>query len=338
MPPKKKSLRVKPEKEIGVTDIYCRICMTIQPLGEFYRSSDPLDGNGRMSFCKTCISNIYVKHYFFDRNLESAIYKTCRAINLRYDESVISATRKHLETKGKTEDDATTFGIYKSRLGTTEGKLGNSGNIVGDMTFNEPTERIIQDIPDNAFDGVQSVKEFWGDGYNVEEYKFLEKELAGWKSSYACTNKAEEFYLKQICLKMLELERSDGKTDTILKSITTLMKDSALTPAQQTASSSGRGIDTWGVYIKMIEETTPAEFYKDKKLFKDFDNIGGYLRKYLTRPLSNFVQNARDFNISDEYDDSEDSDYYKDDVVIDEVVIDEVDSNNDQEKISSVQE
>jgi hypothetical protein len=126
--------------------------------------------------------------------------------------------------------------------------------------------------------------------------------LADWKRSYSCQNKAEEFFMKQICLKSLELEkvRTEGKNpDSILKGMQDLLKNAALTPAQQTASSSGKGMETWGMFIKTIEETTPAEFYKDKQRFADFDNIGSYIQKYVVRPLKNFVTGSRDFNIVD---------------------------------------
>ena len=54
------------------------------------------------------------------------------------------------------------------------------------------------------------------------------------------------------------------------------------------------------MFIKNIEETTPAEYYKDKELFKDFDSIEEYIKKFITRPLKNFITGSRDFNIVEE--------------------------------------
>ena len=109
--------------------------------------------------------------------------------------------------------------------------------------------------------------------------------------------------MKQICLKELELEnaRKEGKSpDSILKSMQELLKNGALTPAQQTAASSGKGVETWGMFIKNIEETTPAEYYKNKEMFRDFEGIEEYIARFITRPLKNFVTGSRDFNISEE--------------------------------------
>jgi hypothetical protein len=151
--------------------------------------------------------------------------------------------------------------------------------------------------------------------------------LAQWRQSYSCNNEAERFYLKQICLKLLELEQSDGKKDGILKSVQQLLKDSALTPAQQTASSSGKGTETWGMMAKLVEESTPAEYYKDKTLFKDFDNIGAYIKKYITRPLKNFATGSRDFNVTTDDSAEYDSEYVGDDIEEEVIQNDKEESN-----------
>jgi hypothetical protein len=60
----------------------------------------------------------------------------------------------------------------------------------------------------------------------------------------------------------------------------------------------------------LIEETEPAEYYADKTMFKDFDNIGFYFEKYVTRPLKNFVMGSRDFNVETEKDGDDDDDSF----------------------------
>ena len=66
--------------------------------------------------------------------------------------------------------------------------------------------------------------------------------------------------------------------------------------------------------IDTIERYTPAEFYKNQDLYKDFDGIGDYIKRFLLRPLKNlqFGSKEKDFefyvkdeeNIN-EYDDDE---------------------------------
>ncbi len=48
-----------------------------------------------------------------------------------------------------------------------------------------------------------------------------------------------------------------------------------------------------------ISQYTPEEYYSDKKLYKDFDGLGSYISRFITRPIKNLMLggNERD----DEY-------------------------------------
>ena len=299
---RKKSLSVVNE---GIASIYCRKCTKNKPTKDFFVAVDKfIDSNGYFSICKECISKMYVMFYNSQHSLDRAIYKTCKAVNIVYSTSAVNSTITHLATQQKLDDDPSIFGIYKSKIVNTQ-KGNNLGKMAEatasmDLTFRETA------IPEHSedeqeFEGADGVVAFWGDGYTTDEYRFLEKELTEWKRSYSCQTKAEEFLFKQICLKILGLEtanKEDGKGgDAILKSIQELLKTTALTPAQQNAASSGKGTETWGIFIKNIEETTPAEYYKDKTLFKDIDGMEEYIKKYIVRPIKNYITGSRDFNV-----------------------------------------
>ena len=75
------------------------------------------------------------------------------------------------------------------------------------------------------------------------------------------------------------------------------MKTCAVDPAKTSLANSSKALDAFGVWIKDIEEKSPAEWYKDKKKFKDIDGIDDYLKKYVTRPIKNFITGSRDFNV-----------------------------------------
>jgi hypothetical protein len=299
-----------------VDSAYCRRCMKVKPVKtDFYLSTDKfLDKNGYMSICKECISEIYVSYYNSEHDLERAIYKTCKTINVIYSPSAVEATKTQLSNKERLDDDPKIFGLYKAKIsGTMPGGVAHVGDVpVMDLTFQYESKTPEYTTDETDFEGAQGVIEFWGgEGQlSTEDYRFLEKEYAGWKQSYSLQTKAEELFVKQACLLTLQLEKAhkEGKNgDSILKVLQDLLKNAGLTPAQATASSAGKGTETWGIFIKNIEETTPAEYYKDKGLFKDFDNIEQYIKKYIVRPLKNFVTGSRDFNIVEddntEYDD-----------------------------------
>jgi hypothetical protein len=289
---------------VDISQIYCRRCMKKKPPTEYYSAADKyLDQNGYFSICKECIGNIYTGQYNIEHDIPRSIFKTCRIINLVYNETAVQSLETQLKNTDRLPDDPKVFGVYKSRIANNMrgGDAMAKGQFLGDLTFQYETSTTPERGEPVDFTGSESVIEFWGGDYATDEYRFLEKELADWKRSYSCQNKAEEFFMKQVCLKSLELENArkggTGNVDGILKSMQELLKNASLTPAQQTAASSGKGNETWGMFIKTIEETTPAEYYKDKEMFKDFEGIEEYIKKYITRPLKNFVTGSRDFNI-----------------------------------------
>ena len=58
-----------------------------------------------------------------------------------------------------------------------------------------------------------------------------------------------------------------------------------------------------GVLYRDIEQFTPAEFYKDKKLYKDFDYLKEYVERFMKRPLKNLLTGSKEldkeFNLSE---------------------------------------
>ena len=47
--------------------------------------------------------------------------------------------------------------------------------------------------------------------------------------------------------------------------------------------------EVWGVFQKMVENYSPAEFFKDKTLFTDFNHQDEYYRRHIGRPTNNLV-------------------------------------------------
>jgi hypothetical protein len=146
---------------------YCRKCQKIKKETEFYKSFDIwLDSNTKLSVCSQCISEMYVSVYATEHSLERTIYRLCKALNIRYDESAVQATLTHLATLGRQPDDPTTFGFYKTHvLPRTEMGAGNS--VTGkdiDLTFQGESPPPVNVAQEGDFDSFQTVADFWGQG------------------------------------------------------------------------------------------------------------------------------------------------------------------------------
>jgi hypothetical protein len=316
-PKASRTKRKKPEAFVSKTGVevkeaYCRKCMKMKNPSNFFTCVDNgfIDANGLMSICKDCISETYVKIFQSEHTIEKAILRTCRTFNIRFSEDALNAAIAHLKTQNKLPDDPSTFGIYKAKLLSTQKTGMINRDTTEDFTFVEVERSSVLDDPLDDSEVSHDLEAYWGSGKNYSDYSYLEERLAVWKRSYACQNASEEFYMKEVCHKELELQKArleDRSVDPILKSMNDLLKNAALTPAQTNAASSGKGAESWGNFIRSIEESSPAEYFSDpeKELFKDYDNIGKYLWNYVTRPIKNFILNAKDYNILSEDDENE---------------------------------
>ena len=293
---------------------YCRKCMDFKTDTHFYKATDFfLDSNGFMSICKDCIGIIYDSYFEIEHTIEKTLLMICRTLNIAYREDAVEATKNHIDTlieQGKPVNSI--FGLYKSKLVATQKSRITNRNVNENWTFVEPSKNVVYDpIDDTDVENSLDLKYFWGTNFNYDDYVFLEKELAEWKKTHKCATKAEESLLKELCYKELEIRNARIKgqnTGNLVTEKQALMKTASVDPSKASAAGSGRNQDTFSSFIKIIEQNEPADYYKDKALFKDFDNIDWYFRKYVTTPLKNFITQSRDFNIArDDNEDDEDS-------------------------------
>jgi hypothetical protein len=283
---------------------YCRKCGYIKTEKDFYKSFDDwLDGNGKLSICSQCISEMYVSVYAIEHSLERTIFILCRALNIKYDESAVQSTLSHLTTSGKQVDDPTTFGLYKVHvLPRTEmgrGSMGVSSTSAGTLTFQEDVPIPSHESAKSGdFDSFENVSKFWGDGFSTEDYQYLEMEFANFKNTHRADSYAEVVLLKEVCYKLLEIQKTRlaGKsTASGVKELQTLMSSLAISPDKANQASAGKSLECFGQWVKEIEEFRPAEYFEDKSIYKDVDNIEEYGRKYITEPLRSFVMGSNEF-------------------------------------------
>ena len=93
----------------------------------------------------------------------------------------------------------------------------------------------------------------------------------------------------------------------MVKELQDLLKTSGLTPSQANAASAGNSADAFGVWIKDIEQLSPAEWWKDQEKFKDMDGIEED-RNSITESTRKFILgNSREY-LTDSSDDKLDGD------------------------------
>jgi hypothetical protein len=187
-----------------------------------------------------------------------------------------------------------------------------------DLTYQFNDENIIR-IDESKFlnteyQDMDELRKFWGKGFEPEEIMMLEEKFASYSQTNAIDTHPERVLLKYICMKEYEIDKAleEGGAKKSIANLTkdyeSLLKSANISPSSATAATGGKSQESWGMFIKTIEETEPAEYFKDDGLFKDYDNIADIWNRYVVRSIKNFITGSRDFNVEDietDYDEDE---------------------------------
>lgn len=156
----------------------------------------------------------------------------------------------------------------------------------------------VQKAKDNGEISVSdSTLKRWDVGFdNEEDYKSLDNHYKILKKQNPNCDNNQEIFIKDLCYIKLKQINSlkDNKIDDF-KKLTELYRDTfkqaGLKTIQETDSSNE---ETMGVTLAVISQYTPEEYYKDKKLYRDFDWLGDYITRFITRPIKNLQFGSKD--------------------------------------------
>lgn len=257
----------------------------------FYKSYSELNSDTeRMSVCKKCVLKIYDKYKNYYRNDKKAIYYMCRLLDVYFENDLFYSAKQQAETQ-------------KSNIAQIYFQKVNSLMQYRGYSFDQSDSLMIENNnsknkKDDEFLVTKDIIDFWGKGFSQEEYRWLTKEYGVWTSRHKCETYSEEVLYKEICLTMLDIrntrESQKGNIDKKISTLQTLMDSANVKPNEKTLNNDD--VNTLGLWIRDIERYTPAEYYKDKKKYFDFDNIKEYVDRFILRPLKNLLVGDREFD------------------------------------------
>jgi hypothetical protein len=298
---------------------YCRKCTKTLPLADFYQAVDGgyLDTDGYLSVCKECCKALYDSEFEKTQSVEKAMHRVCIALNIRYSEDALEATKRHINAmidNGMTPPHV--FGTYKSKLIAVLSEGLNKESIpmmyedVSTVYVTPPVENKELYIP-------EELQRFWGDNYSPKEIEYLEREFTDAKATHRADSWAEITLLKEVCYKLLEIKKdreADPPNSTAegVKELQVLMKSLSISPSASGTGSTSRGSEILGKWIEDIEREEPAQWLqKDGKkysIYRDVEDQLAYYNQYFVRPLKNFITLSKDFS-SIEEENIEDEDF-----------------------------
>lgn len=252
--------------------------------------------------CKNCFFTLYGRILSEVVSHKESIYLICKKFDIYCNSYIID----ELEEEGFTGVDVAEK--YISKI------FNKSSKKYKDLSFKD-SELNFTPLEEQYKTKVSSKEDIllWGEGFTDKEYEKLNNSFEFWKKTHNHDTASEIYCLKQICVLQLEIEKSrqhGGNVNSKLnEELRKWMNVAAVSPnAKKGKDDLNSKIDTYGLWIKEIEQEKPAEYFNDKELYDDYDGIKGYLTNYVFRPLKNLLTGSRDFDIkSDDYFKAEDT-------------------------------
>lgn len=303
--PKKVVDEVKKE-EIKTITYTCTSCGNEKKETDFYVSNSFLYRNTKkLPICKDCVIKLYNTLYDKYKTDIKTIYKCCEILDICYERGIYDQAVKQY-SKGRNKDLITVYFQKGNSLPQYRGKTFCDSDTLNEEESQNEFE---------ASSNYELVKK-WGRSHDEEELKFLEEHYFEWTTHNDCNKMSVQKLVKMICEKELEIEKgkiSGGNTEKAEKALLTLMDSSSLTPKSMSALNETDSAKIYGIWVRDIEMYRPAEYFKDKKLYKDFDHLLEYYQRFIFRPLKNLLTGTREFdkefNVEDDIEQNDENNY-----------------------------
>lgn len=271
----------------------------------FYKSNSALyDNNGYMPICKDCLAKLYNRYLLSFHDIHKAIKRICMAFDLYYNDNIVDSCLKKSQATPP-------IGDYIKKLNLSNYKGKTFDNTI-DECFLFDLDEINSTLPEKDEDIKpittipESVKMRWGSGLSDNDYKTLEEHYKYLKKANPDFDSNQEIFIMDLCQTKMQQTRAmmTGRTDDYIKLTESYRKTFAQAGLKTTPDVAESNNESWGTWIGMISKYTPEEYYKDKTLYKDFDGIGEYFKRFVLRPLRNLqlgtTDRDKEFFVSDE--------------------------------------
>jgi len=247
--------------------------------------------NNFLPICKNCINNFTDQYTEKLHSQDEAIKRIALHWDMYVSDSLLQSSRKtgakysrvmgYVKNCNLTQNAGKTYDTYLSE------QLGES---IQSYEHFEELKKQGEISISNA------TVERWGLGFSDDDYKLLDEHYKMLKKYNPNCENNQEIFIKDLCYTKLQqmkaLRNNDlDAFDKATKLYRDTFKQTGLRAVDEVDNSNE---ETFGVTLSVISQYTPEEYYKDKKLYKDFDGIGEYIKRFITRPLKNLQFGTKD--------------------------------------------
>ena len=300
--------------------LYCPMCNIEKNSCDFYETINPHDGYmltsqgnvARMGYTRLCKDDIYKCYleYLKKGTMQSAVYFTCALTDTPFIKEVweryIDLRKEKIKSGKITPNQLKTyndFAKYREQLKAM--KKATDDWIDFSATNVDYTEIMGLKKSDIALEAEKDKLILnWGVQKQMSDYDFLEKTFERYTHGVEFVNAQQEDLYRDLCRDRLSIRKiNDGNyqgnetLEVIGKRVERIM---STLKVDEFESNKPKTISEQLMFSKIaqIEETKPADLYKEPNKYCDFNHYKEYDEKLIYRPLGNTLAGHRDFNIS----------------------------------------
>ena len=148
--------------------------------------------------------------------------------------------------------------------------------------------------------------EKWGVGLSPEDYENLNNHYKYLTTANPNIDNNQKIFILDLCYTKMQQQRCVRERDMDnYKKMGDYYNSTFAKSGLRAANDSGKDDDNClGMWAARISQYTPEEYYKNKTLYKDYDNLGDYFERFVLRPLRNLMHGTTDrdyeFYVKDE--------------------------------------
>ena len=267
-------------------------CLGDMRESEFYASWSKFT-DGKVPYCKTCVNKIYEYYLQETGSDKTALYFTLMKLDIPFIEEIYNSIA---------EKKTVTISTYI----TTLQRRTTCQEIWSDFTATDvkldENEVHIQTVDDKKRE-LDNLEKTWGKQDCVEDYDFLEDTFKRYTQGVDFINPQQEDLYKDLCrdrllLRKINDNRYNGE-ESLDKVQNRISKTMSILKLDQFEENKPKTISEQLMFTKIaqIEQTKPADLYKEPKKYRDFNKIKMYYKDLVLRPLLNTLVGSKDFNI-----------------------------------------
>ena len=301
-------------------DSKCVCCSCGEPLTltKFYKSNSVFYADGHLPICKECFSSKFGHFAAEYHSNKMAMQRMCMTFDIYFNEAAFDSCDT---------DDSTVLGNYFRKLNlsqhkgkTFEDSIKEGFDLSGDRKPVKETQEVVNvDSDDEENENADMIDpadiEKWGAGLEPTDYTILNSHYRLLSSSNPqCDGNAEIFIIDLCYTKMQQMKAvRESRVDDYKKLTESYIKSFTQAGLKTVKDTNAMEDFTIGVNAETIEKYTPAEYYKNRSLYKDHDNVGDYIDRFLLRPLRNLMRGTKDRDAEFFVKDEEENDGFTDD-------------------------